>query len=229
MASPMSTRSMDEGDSKAGGASGILSGILFILAFAVAYNFPASSSQADATLAGFSSMQNSLFAASILIGLVVLFAIPFYLSLRNAFGGKADLAVRTGTIFSSVGIIITAVTIIGEVVALAILKDAYAQAGPSRTAAVVVAQVAIGLGTDPVGTTLLGAGLAAYGFAMVRSSRFPHWLGYVGIVGGILLALGFLPIPGLFALFYGAFILLLLWIFATGAYLWRSRVSKPAA
>lgn len=218
------------GGSKAGGICGILAGVFFIATFAVAYNFPFSSSDADKALSGFSSMQASYAAGGVSIGLAAIFAIPFFLALRHALRGKDELWAQSAAIFSVVGIVVTALTFIGEVLALFVLKDAYAQAGTSRTAAVVVAQVIIGLGAVTVGVFFLAVGVGVYGFAMTRSSRFPHWLGYVGILAGALLVAGFLPIPGaFFVLGIVAFLLLIVWILATGALLWRPTSSMAAS
>jgi hypothetical protein len=210
------------GELKAAGICGFLAGIFFISTFLVAYNLPDSAAKADATLAGFSGLQNSFLAGGVLIGLAAVFAIPFYAGLEKAFGGEQDVSVRGATIFSVAGIVVTALTFIGEVIALAVLKDAYAQAGPSRTAAVVVAQVVITFGVITVGVFFLAVGLGMYGFAMTRTSRFPRWLGYVGLIGAILLFVGFAPLPGVFVVFYAAFAFLLVWIFGTAAILWRS-------
>jgi hypothetical protein len=214
------------GELRAGGICGFLSGIFFLSTFLVAYNFPATASEADATLAGFSGLQNSFLAGAVLIGLAAVFAIPFYSSVGNAFEGEQALSVRSATIFSVIGIAVTALTFIGEVIALWSLKDAYAQPGQSRTAAVVVAQVVITFGSITVGVIFLAVGIGAFGFAMVRTSRFPRWLGYVGIVGGVLLAAGFIPVPGAFAIFFVSFAFLLVWVFGTAAVLWRSAASQ---
>lgn len=217
------------GELKAGGICGFLAGIFFISTFLVAYNFPATAADADKTLAGFGGLQNSFLAGGILIGLAAVFAIPFYSLLGNAFDGEQALSVRSATIFSVIGIAVTAVTFIGEVIGLWSLKDAYAQAGPSRTAAVVVAQVVITFGSITVGVFFLAVGLGLYSFAMTRTSRFPRWLGYVGLIGAILLTIGFVPVSGAFVIFFVAFFFLLAWIFGTAAVLWRSTAPQTAS
>src|SRR2546425_549725 len=57
-----------ESDSRLAGVCGILFGILVIATFAASYNFPADPSQADATLAQFSSLRNAVVAAQAVIG-----------------------------------------------------------------------------------------------------------------------------------------------------------------
>ncbi len=218
-----------ERDSMLGGICGILTGILFVATFAVAYNFPASPSQADATLASFGSSRTAFLAANVLIGLAAVFAIPFYFALRSALNGKDDLLIGAATAFSIVGIVITAVAFIGEVIILDVLSSTYAAGGISKTAAVVVAQAAIGFGTlDIFGFLVLVAGVAVYGFVTIKGRRFPRWLGVVGILAAILSVVGSLPYSASFYAFIVAFVLLLVWIFASSAYLWRSSPARAA-
>src|SRR2546430_14893898 len=95
-------------DSRLAGVCGILFGILVIATFAASYNFPAGPSQADATLAQFSSLRNAFLAGDIFIGLAALFAIPYFVGLRNAFDGKDRLLVGSATIMGLVGFVVTA-------------------------------------------------------------------------------------------------------------------------
>src|SRR2546422_11551514 len=74
-----------EWDSRLGGLCGILFGVLVIATFATSYNFPAGPSEADATLAQFSSLRTAFLAGDIFIGLAVVFAIPYFVGVRNAF------------------------------------------------------------------------------------------------------------------------------------------------
>src|SRR2546422_2031211 len=95
-------------DSRLAGVCGILFGILVIATFAASYNFPAGPSQADATLAQFSSLRNAFLAGDIFIGLAAVFAIPYFVGLRNAFDGKDRLLVGFATIMGLVGFVVTA-------------------------------------------------------------------------------------------------------------------------
>src|SRR2546428_4130576 len=101
-----------ESDSRLAGVCGILFGILVIATFAASYNFPAGPSQADATLAQFSSLRNAFLAGDIFIGLAAVFAIPYFVGLRNAFDGKDRLLVGSATIMGLVGFVVTAVVFI---------------------------------------------------------------------------------------------------------------------
>lgn len=212
--------------SKLGGICGVLTGLLFIATFAVGYNLPDSPSRADSTLAGFDSLRASFLAADVFLGLVVVFAIPFYTALRSSFNGKDDLLIGTATLFSIIGFVVTATVVIGESITLDTLSGPYAAGGASRNAAVVVAQAVIGFGAVAIfGLLVLFAGVAVYGFVAIKGRRFPRWLGFAGILAA-LLSLGTpVPVIGTF-LFVVAFVLLLLWIFATSAYLWRPTTGK---
>src|SRR2546422_3929044 len=103
-----------ESDSRLAGVCGILFGILVIATFAASYNFPAGPSQADATLAQFSSLRNAFLAGDIFIGLAAVFAIPYFVGLRNAFDGKERLLVGSATITGLVGFVVTAGVVFGE-------------------------------------------------------------------------------------------------------------------
>src|SRR2546427_10707432 len=129
-----------ESDSRLAGVCGILFGILVIATFAASYNFPAGPSQADATLAQFSSLRNALLAGDIFIGLAALFAIPYFVGLRNAFDGKDRLLVGSATIMGLVGFVVTAVGFIGEAINLGVVSGSYTAGGGFKTVGVIVAQ-----------------------------------------------------------------------------------------
>jgi len=212
-----------ESDSRLAGVCGILFGILVIATFAASYNFPADPSQADATLAQFSSLRNAFLAGDIFIGLAAVFAIPYFVGLRNAFNGKDRLLVGSATLMGLVGIVVTAAVFIGEAITLDVLSGPYATGGVSKTTAVVVAQAVIGFGTVEVfGFLVFAAGFAVYGFATIRGKPFPRWLGYLGILGAVLFLLGSLPVSGAFTAIFAGVILILVWVFATSVVMWRS-------
>ncbi len=210
-----------------GSLCGVLFGILVIAAFAVSYNFPSAPSQADATLAGFSSVRTAFVAGDILIGLAAVFAIPYFVGLRNAFNGKDRLLVGTATLFAIVGIIVTAAVFIGEAIALDVLSGPYATGGVSKTAAIIVAQAVIGFGTVEIfGFLVFSAGFAVYGFVTIKGVPFPRWLGYVGILGAVLFLLGALPVSGAFTAITAGVVLILVWVFASSWFLWGSGTPK---
>src|SRR2546421_5983040 len=132
-----------ESDSRLAGVCGILFGILVITTFAASYNFPADPSQADATLAQFSSLRNAFLAGDIFIGLAAVFAIPYFVGLRNAFDGKDRLLVGCATIMGLVGFVVTAVGVFGGGNTPPVVSGAYATGGGFQTVAVIVAPAAV--------------------------------------------------------------------------------------
>ena len=215
--------SAGESGSRLAGVCGILFGILVIATFVSSYNFPAGPSQADATLAQFSSFRSAFLAGDIFIGLAAVIAIPYFVGLRAAFNGKDSLLVGSATLMGLVGIVVTAAVFIGEAITLDVLSGPYATGGVSKTAAVIVAQAVIGFGTVEVfGFLVFAAGFAVYGFATIRGKPFPRWLGYVGIVGAILFLVGSLPVSGAFTAVFAGTVLILVWIFVTSVLLWKS-------
>jgi len=228
-ANASSGRNPGEWDSRLGGLCGILFGVLVIATFVTSYNFPAGPSEADATLAQFSSLRTAFLAGDIFIGLAVVFAIPYFVGVRNAFDGENRLLVGTATLLALVGIVVTAVVFIGEAIALDVLSGAYATGGVSKTAAIIVAQAVIGFGSVEVfGFLVFAAGFAVYGFATRRGRPFPRWLGYVGILGAVLFLLGAFPVSGAFIAILAGTVLILVWIFASSGLLWRSGTPRAA-
>ncbi len=166
-------------DTRLGSICGILFGILVLAAFVVTVNFPADAAAAASTLAGYSSLRTAFLAGDIFLGLAAVFAIPYFVELRNAYADKP--------------------------------------------ASVVVAQGAIGFGAAVIfGFLVLIVGVGLYGFHTIKGRPFPRWLGYVGIVAAILFGIGALPVSGAYVGLIGGVILLLVWIFATSALLWRA-------
>src|SRR2546427_11203009 len=136
-----------ESGSRLAGVSGILFGILVIATFVSSYNFPSEPSQADATLAQFSSFRSAFLAGDIFIGLAAVFAIPYFVGLRNAFNGKDRLLVGSATLMGLVGIVVTAAVFIGEAITLDLVPGPYAAGGGSNATAVARAPAVIGRGT----------------------------------------------------------------------------------
>src|SRR3989442_6740411 len=110
-----------ESGSRLAGVSGILFGILLIATFAASYNFPSGPSQADATLAQFSSFRSAFLAGDIFIGLAAVIAIPYFVGLPAAFNGKDRLLVCSATLIGLVAIVVTPPWFIGEAIALHVL------------------------------------------------------------------------------------------------------------
>jgi hypothetical protein len=78
-------------------------------------------------------------------------------------------------------------------IALKAMVDRWAQAGPAQKqsafeAAFAVRQIEIGLASYTA--LLFAAAIVLFGIAFVASARFPVWLGWLAIAGGIGVALG---------------------------------------
>ena len=211
-------------ESKVASISGILFGVFLVATFASTYNFPAAPAQADATLAQFSSLRTAFLAGNGFIGLAAVFAVPYFIGLRSAFNGKDRLLVGSATLLALAGIVVTAVVFITATVALDVLSTAYATGGVTRTAAVIVAQAVIGLGSVEIfGFLVLAAGLGVYGFVTMRGKPFPRWLGYGGILAAILSLVAAAPVSGAFSALIAGVVLILVWTFGTSGLMWRSR------
>ena len=213
-------------DAKLGGFCGAITGILFIAAFVAAVQLPFAPSQAETTLANFNALRVSFLIGNILIGLAAVFAIPFYVSLRNALRSSEFVVAAAAATFAVVGIVILATLFIAQTIALQVLADAYASGGVKATITVVVAQTVIGVGgVFLFGFLLLSVGIGLYGYLAIKSRVFPSWLGYLGIVTAVLSVVSFSPLgtTGVgFEVFLVSFALLLIWIFASSVLLWRS-------
>jgi hypothetical protein len=217
-----------ESESRVAGLCGMFLGLLLVATFAVSYDFPAVPAEADATLAGFNSFRAAFLAGDVFIGLSTVFAVPYFIGLRNAFEKKDQVLVGSATVLALVGVVVTAAVFIGETIALDVLSAAYATGGVSKTVAVIDAQTVIGFGAVEVfGFLLFAAGFAGFGFATIRGRPFPRWLGYVGILGGILFLPAALPVGGAFTALIAGVVLILVWIVASSTLLWRS--ARPMA
>lgn len=224
-----STGNQSEWDSRVAGLCGLFLGLFLVATFAVSYSFPATPSEADATLAGFNSLRSAFLAGDVFIGLAAIVAIPYFLGLRNAFGGRDRVLVGSATIFAVAGVVVTAAVFIGETIALDVLSSAYATGGVSRTAAVIDAQAVIGLGAIEIfGFLVFAAGFVVFGIATIRGRPFPRWLAYVGILGGLLFLPGALPVSGAFTALIAGVVLILVWIVASSALLWRSKTPSAS-
>ncbi len=115
-------------------------------------------------------------------------------------------------------------------VALKVMVDRWAQAtGEARAhafeGAFAVRQIEIGLAS--LLSVLFGLTTSAFGISLFLSRRFPNWLGWLGLVGGLgTLAAGVVQAYTGFSelamiLSMPANFLLLLWAIAVGAFMWK--------
>jgi len=115
-------------------------------------------------------------------------------------------------------------------VALKVMVDRWAQASGEARArafegAFAVRQIEIGLAS--LLSLLFGLTVSAFGIGMLLGRRFPHWLGWLGVVGGLgtvaagvaLAYTGFSTLA--MTLSMSASSVLLLWAIAVGVVMWR--------
>ncbi len=219
------------GNDRIGAFCGFVSGVLFFAAFFVA--------QAQFTMTGeqilqsFSTYSPTALATLVVFSLVLLFAVPFFLTLRDVLETQNRLFANAAVAFLVVGFAVVAASLFAQVAGLRTLADIYAQnTGARRDAAAVSAEAVLGLtnGLLILGLVALSTGVLLFGVLSRNSGRFPNWLAYVAILSAILGFVGFgLPFSLVtLAAGIGFFFLLLAWIFASSAYLWRSQ-AMPAS
>jgi hypothetical protein len=115
-------------------------------------------------------------------------------------------------------------------VALKLMVDRWAAAAPAERqlvfeAAFAVRQVEIGLAS--LISLLFGLTAIVYGLAIVQSARYPTWLGWIAVLGGLGsfvagIAQAYTGFSGLaMASSMAASSLLLVWIVLVGVFLWR--------
>ncbi|MBI4491701.1 MAG: DUF4386 domain-containing protein [Chloroflexi bacterium] len=114
------------------------------------------------------------------------------------------------------------------------LAHTYATGNPAQQAAALLVMDSveqwIGTSTMFAGGLLVGAGFGLFGLAMLTSRWFPRWLGWIGLVGGVLMVLGgllspFVPAGAMMVL--ASFLLNFTWTLISGVYLLRIKAAVP--
>ncbi len=212
-------------EGKLGAACGIAIGILFLAAFGT--------SQTRFTLTAEEALQSfsTTYRTTGIVGLVsvallLVFAYPFFQSLRDAFKGRGGLFANTAALLGVVAFALLAVSYFAQFAGMNALAGLYAaETGAKRDAAVVTAEAVLALANGLLSLALmtLATGVLLFGGLMRNSGRFPNWLAYVGILSAVLyLPAIVLPFSILtLAAGFAFFILLLVWVFACAGYLWR--------
>ncbi len=208
---------------KVGGICGIVFGIV-VIAFFFSFLLGPQNQTAEQSLASFGTYRNLAIVQGSLSVLIALFSIPYFLSMRDALKAKDRTLASAASTFSIVAFVLIASI---DVVSFAIqtaMSDVYATGTAQDKAAAVVVMTAVGsLSFLPLSSAAFGAGLLLYGIAVRGSRTFPNWAGYVGIVAGLVLFVSIVPVSALgFVTFLVSFVLLLVWLFASSFYLWRS-------
>ncbi len=167
-----------------------------------------------------------------LSGVALMVAALILLS-RRIVGGPADAAATLGTVGAVASLAVAAALQAVDGVALKAMINTWATA-PEREKEVLfhavfaVRQIEIGLAS--ITSLLFGITVSIYGIALLADPRFPQWLGFIALAGGIPTAIAGIVIAytGFSALAMAINMpsssLLLCWMVALGVYVWR----KPA-
>jgi len=137
---------------------------------------------------------------------------------------------RLGLVFGIAALASAAALQAVDGVALKVMVDQWASVPPDQkqgafVAAFAVRQIEIGLATFL--SLLFGAAMVLYGAAMARTRGFPHWLGWLGAIGGLgmvasallLARTGFSPVE--MAVAMPSSVIAILWFILVGVVLWR--------
>lgn len=218
-----------ERGSKLGSVSGFVTGILLIAVFAV-FSLQPTGQTPEQLLANFDDVRLLQLLTSVLFGLAAVFAIPYFIALRNALRRRAPTRAASGAVLAIVGIVLLSALTLVQNAIVSVLADVYANGSlEQQTVAIVLARATLGLFGAPFLFALfaLSVGFLAYGFAMRESSLFPNWIAYTGIVTGIVGVVGVVTVQvpsTLLVLLLNAvtLILFVVFAFASSVFLWRS-------
>jgi hypothetical protein len=144
--------------------------------------------------------------------------------------GRSGTWARIGLVGTAAGVAVAAVLQAVDGVALKVMVDRWAAAtgegrGLAFEAALAVRQIEIGLAS--LFSLVMGLTVTVFGIAMIRSTRFPSWVGAIGLLGGAGLvaagaaqgATGFSPPAMALSMLAGG--VLLVWIILVAAFMWR--------
>lgn len=165
---------------------------------------------------------------------VVLMAAALVLLSRKMAGGRADALALLGMASATAGVAVAAALQAVDGVALKAMVNAWAAAPePDKVAlfpaVLAVRQIEIGLAA--MTSLLLGVTVTLYGAGLLADARCPRWIGWLGLAGGLPGA-----VAGIVIAYTGfselamninmpASILMLAWMIALGAALWRKNAA----
>ena len=153
--------------------------------------------------------------------LVIPMALALYFGLRNREPSYAVLGLAA-LLFMALAVMIPST---GNAVALWKLSQVYATGSPAeKAAALLIAEAVARWGLLVIPGFVAGSvGIGLFGLAMRTSPSFPHWLGWVGIVGGVLGLVGQLHglTEALGVVTLASWVVMLGWVFLSGIYLLR--------
>ncbi len=205
---------------KAGGASFVITGILFFVAVALFATSTSPPTDAEKFLKVFATSNLNLATTSLFVVVTVLF-IPAILGLFAALKGGSRTYALMGAGLTLLGIGIFFISNITSV-ALAQLGQSYASAADASQRASFVAAanatLALSNAAGLFGGLFAGLGTVAFGLAMLKGV-FKKGQAYLGIAAGILSLLG--SVPALFVLSFVFFPLSGIWFIWIGSTLYR--------
>lgn len=167
-------------------------GLLFVAIVVVAVvigNPPSTNATANKVMSYYHAHQGVTYASAYLIALAVLVGVPYFWYLRDHLTHAASEA-RTLLTIGFVGAVLFGVSgLLGAGMKFALADGSHAGNIPAGTLqALNMLQQDFNTPATAVGTALF---LIPTGLAIVRAGGLPRWLGWVGIVFGIISATGF--------------------------------------
>ncbi len=220
---------------KTGSVSGIIVGILFVAVFALFYLIPVTATVSEA-LMGYSSVEAWIRWQTIFFTLAGAFSVPFAIGLRNVLRSTDHTLATIGATLLMVGILTFVVASALFSGAMGALAGTFTSATttPAQKDAALVTATALNAAFGSV--TLLAVAsfamsLAALGYVQWRAAEFRKWLAYLAFAGTVVTPLALIPLPEPIGgiLFAVLFVILVAWIFATAAYLWRTAAQPTAS
>ncbi len=213
-------------NAKVGAGFGIVLGFL-VIAVVI---FPTPSGTAAEQLANFNA--GAWEVIGVLDVLILLVAIPFAAYLRSVLEARSPGTASAAAILFVVGVVFAAGASLIQAISMSTLSSMYTSASSSaadRAAAVLITTLLTGISSNLFPIILLEAGIVLFSFAMVNSGIVANWVADAGVASALLtvVILGLSPFVSStslvgFLLFIALLVLLVVWIFATSAYLLRS-------
>jgi hypothetical protein len=195
--------------------TGIVAVLLFIIAFAIGGETPSSGDSAREVLDFYADNEGSQFAAALILAYGALFLVFFAGVLRAALRrSEAESGVLSAVAFG--GGIMAAIGALAFASFTFALADTHDDIGPGAAQALNV------LNTDFFLPVAVGTGvfMLAAGIAIVRGRMLPTWLGWAGIVIGVVAVTP--------AGFFG-FLAMGLWVIVASVLMLRAEAPRAAA
>ncbi len=224
-------------NARVGAGFGIAAGILVLSLFL----YPAPTGTVQQQLTNFNA--GAWEVIGILDVLILLAAIPFAAYVRSVLESKSPGTASAGAILFIVGVVFGAGLSLLQASAMSTLSTTFTGATSSaadKAAALLAATLLSNLSSGLIALVLLEGGIVLLSVAMLNSRVFANWVADVGIASAIpiILVLALSPFfPSVttsfagfgFVIFLAYLVLLLVWVFASSAYLLRTARILPTA